>query len=168
VARDALCGDGTAATADGWTVARWLRYWLTTGTEIRPTTLRSYQIHVERHLIPHLGRIRLSDLAGRQITDMITTVGSAKNRRTNADTVDFASDQGDVAVSLERRRPGGPAARQSSLLRRGAVAASSARAGVDRAAGRSVEADRRTTVGRCMGHGADRDFPTVRGRIGSR
>jgi integrase len=79
-ARDALCGDGTTATADGWTVTRWLRYWLTTRTKIRPTTLRSYEIHVERHLIPRLGRIRLSDLAGRHITDMITAIGSTKNR----------------------------------------------------------------------------------------
>ncbi|MFF5084292.1 hypothetical protein ACFY36_45215 [Actinoplanes sp. NPDC000266] len=40
-ARDALLGDGVAATAEGWTVERWLRYWLTTRTRIRPTTLRS-------------------------------------------------------------------------------------------------------------------------------
>jgi hypothetical protein len=31
---------------------RWLRCWLTTRTKIRPTTLRSYEIHVEQHLIP--------------------------------------------------------------------------------------------------------------------
>src|SRR3954471_6683356 len=53
-ARDALLGGGDTATAEGWTVQRWLRYWLTTRTKIRPTTLRSYEVHVERHLIPHL------------------------------------------------------------------------------------------------------------------
>ena len=53
-ARDALLGDGDTATAEGWTVQRWLRYWLTTRTKIRPTTLRSYETHVENHLIPHL------------------------------------------------------------------------------------------------------------------
>jgi integrase len=79
-ARDALLGDGDTATAEGWTVARWLRHWLTTRTTIRPTTLRSYEVHVERHLIPHLGRIRLSELAGRHITDMITTIGATENR----------------------------------------------------------------------------------------
>jgi hypothetical protein len=26
---------------------RWLRYWQATRTKIRPTTLRSYQVHVE-------------------------------------------------------------------------------------------------------------------------
>jgi hypothetical protein len=80
-ARDALLGDGDTATAEGWTVARWLRYWLTTRTKIRPTTLRSYEVHVERHLIPHLGRIRLGDLAGRHITDMITAIAATDNTR---------------------------------------------------------------------------------------
>jgi len=55
-ARDAVLGRGDEqSTADAWTLARWLRYWLTTRTGIRPTTLRSYTEHVERHLIPTLG-----------------------------------------------------------------------------------------------------------------
>jgi hypothetical protein len=45
-ARDTLLGDGDTATAEGWTMQRWLRYWLTTRTKIRPTILRSYQVHV--------------------------------------------------------------------------------------------------------------------------
>ncbi|WP_203842106.1 hypothetical protein [Winogradskya humida] len=49
-ARDALLGDGGTVTAEGWTMQRWLRYWLTTRTRISPTTLRSYEVHVERHL----------------------------------------------------------------------------------------------------------------------
>jgi integrase len=79
-ARDALLGDGDVATAEGWTMQRWLRYWLTTRTKIRPTTLRSYETHVENHLIPHLGKIRLSELTGRHITDMITVIGETANR----------------------------------------------------------------------------------------
>jgi integrase len=85
-ARDALLGDGNTATAEGWTVERWLRYGLTTRTGIRPTTLRSYQTHVDNQLIPYLGRIRLSDLAGRHITDMITAVAVADNRYGRAPT----------------------------------------------------------------------------------
>ncbi|GGK44046.1 hypothetical protein GCM10010124_41120 [Pilimelia terevasa] len=54
--------------------------WLTTHTRIRPTTLRSYQIHVDRHLVPHLGRIRLNDLTGRHITAMIDTMAATVNR----------------------------------------------------------------------------------------
>ena len=66
--------------ADAWTVGRWPRYWLTTRTSIRPSTLRSYTEHVELHLIPHLGRIRLGELTGRQVADMFHTLGSTNNR----------------------------------------------------------------------------------------
>ncbi|MEV6598297.1 site-specific integrase [Actinoplanes sp. NPDC051346] len=79
-ARDALLGDGITATVEGWTMERWLRHWLTTRTRIRPTTLHSYRIHVENNLIPRLGRLRLSELTGRHITDMITTIGATNNR----------------------------------------------------------------------------------------
>jgi hypothetical protein len=65
---------------EGWTMARWLRYWLTTRTTIRPTTLRSYEAHVERRLIPRLGRVRLSELAGHHITDMMTAIAGTDNR----------------------------------------------------------------------------------------
>jgi len=55
-ARDELLERSRAErTTETWTVARWLRHWLTTRTSIRPSTLRSYTEHVERHLIPHLG-----------------------------------------------------------------------------------------------------------------
>jgi hypothetical protein len=57
-ARDELlersCAERTTQT---WTVARWLRYWLTTRSSIRPSTLRSYTEHVDQHLLPRLGRI---------------------------------------------------------------------------------------------------------------
>jgi integrase-like protein len=59
---------------------RRLRYWLSPRTKIRPATLRSYETHVENHLIPHLGRVRLSELTSRHITDMITTIGETTNR----------------------------------------------------------------------------------------
>jgi Phage integrase, N-terminal SAM-like domain len=68
------------ARADAWTVARWLRYWLTTRTSIRPSTLRSYTEHVELHLIPHLGRVRLGELTGRQVADMFQTLAATNNR----------------------------------------------------------------------------------------
>ena len=52
-ARDALLnGCDEDRGADAWTVGRWLRYWLTTRTSIRPSRLRSYTEHVERHLLP--------------------------------------------------------------------------------------------------------------------
>jgi Phage integrase, N-terminal SAM-like domain len=83
--RDAVVArDGSTPSedhgVDAWTVGRWLRYWLTTRTSIRPSTLRSYTEHVELHLIPHLGRIRLGELTGRQVADMFHTLGSTNNR----------------------------------------------------------------------------------------
>jgi integrase len=61
-------------------VARWLRYWLTTRTSIRPSTLRSYTEHVELHLIPHLGRVRLGELTGRQVADMFRDLAATNTR----------------------------------------------------------------------------------------
>jgi integrase len=67
-------------TTQTWTVARWLRYWLTTRTSIRPSTLRSYTEHVERHLIPQLGAIRLGELTGRHITAMFAALAATDTR----------------------------------------------------------------------------------------
>ncbi len=67
-------------TTQAWTVGRWLRYWLSTRTSIRPSTLRSYTEHVERHLIPYLGRIRLGELTGRDVADMFAALGAADTR----------------------------------------------------------------------------------------
>jgi len=81
-ARDTLLNhaEGEATTVEAWTVARWLRYWLTTRTSLRPSTLRSYTEHVERHLIPHLGRIPLGELTTRHITDMIGALSATTSR----------------------------------------------------------------------------------------
>src|SRR5205814_4736386 len=80
-ARDELLERSRAErTTQTWTVARWLRYWLSTRTSIRPSTLRSYTEHVERHLIPHLGRVPLGELTGRQVAAMITTLAGTTSR----------------------------------------------------------------------------------------
>jgi hypothetical protein len=41
---------------------------------LRPSTLRSYTEHVERHLVPCLGRIRLAELTGRDVAQMFTVL----------------------------------------------------------------------------------------------
>jgi len=63
-----------------------LRHWLTTRASIRPSTLRSYTQHVQRHLIPHLGRIRLGDLKGRDVAAMFAVLAATDTtpRRTAA------------------------------------------------------------------------------------
>jgi integrase len=57
-----LARTGEERTAQGWTLERWLRYWLSTRTKIRPTTKAQYTRDVEQFLIPHMGRITLADL----------------------------------------------------------------------------------------------------------
>ncbi len=79
-ARDALLNPSEDHNADARTVGRWLRYWLTTRTSIRPSTLRSYTEHVELHLIPHLGRVRRGELTGRHVADMFHTLATTNNR----------------------------------------------------------------------------------------
>src|SRR5947207_504126 len=50
-ARDAWLAAGAAdRTAHGWTIERWLRFWLSTRTAIRETTLLHYTRDVERVL----------------------------------------------------------------------------------------------------------------------
>lgn len=80
-ARDELLERSRAErTTQTWTVARWLRHWLTTRTSIRPSTLRSYTEHVERHLIPRLGRIRLGELTGRDVAAMFAVLAATDTR----------------------------------------------------------------------------------------
>jgi hypothetical protein len=57
-----------------------LRYWLTTRTSIRASTLRSYTDHVERVLVPRLGRIRLGELTARQVRAMFVELAATVNR----------------------------------------------------------------------------------------
>src|SRR3954451_3538302 len=86
-ARDALLTQSTEErTTQLWTLDRWLRYWLTTRTSIRPSTLRSYTEHVERHLVPHLGRIRLGELTGRDVSAMFAALAGTDNRYGRAPT----------------------------------------------------------------------------------
>jgi integrase len=80
-ARDELLERSRAErTSATWTVARWLRYWLSTRTRIRPSTLRSYTEHVDRHLIPHIGRTRLGELTGRDVAAMFAALSTTDTR----------------------------------------------------------------------------------------
>lgn len=55
-------------TAQAWTLTRWLRYWLrTVEPNLRPSTVHSYRGHIDRDLIPTLGRLSLADLTGRRL-----------------------------------------------------------------------------------------------------
>ena len=63
-----LEGPADRAAAGAWTVARWLRHWLRlAGPSLRPSTICGYRDHINRYLIPHLGRVSLADLDGRRL-----------------------------------------------------------------------------------------------------
>jgi len=142
LARDELLERSRAErTTATWTVARWLRYWLSTRTSIRPSTIRSYTEHVERHLIPHLGRIRLGELTGRDVAAMFTALIATGHPLWPADlALHPAPHPRHAALGIERGDPRRAAARQPGPVHRTTHPAPTPAAGVDRAAGRGVAA----------------------------
>jgi integrase len=68
-ARQAIIdGPADRAAAGAWTVARWLRYWLARAEpHLRPSTAHGYRDHIDRYLIPSIGRITLADLTGKRL-----------------------------------------------------------------------------------------------------
>ncbi len=67
-------------TGQNWTVTRWLRYWLSTRTRIRPTTKAHYAHDIDRFLIPTIGALTLAELSTRQLTAAFAEIGRANNR----------------------------------------------------------------------------------------
>ena len=87
-----LDGPADQATAGAWTLARWLRYWLAQAEpHLRPSTLHSYRDHIDRYLIPSIGRITLADLTGRRLQacfDLLSRQRTRKGTLVAASTVD--------------------------------------------------------------------------------
>ena len=55
-------GPADQAAAGAWTVARWLRYRLAQAEpHLRPWTAHGYRGHIDRYLVPSIGRITLAD-----------------------------------------------------------------------------------------------------------
>jgi integrase len=72
--QDALSADrrGLPATSDGQTVSRFLTEWLEdVERSLAPKTFRRYREMVQQHLIPELGRIKLSKLSPHDVTMML-------------------------------------------------------------------------------------------------
>jgi hypothetical protein len=59
-----------------WTVERWLTYWLTTRTSIRPTTHAMYTCHVRTFLNPAIGHLRLAEVTSRHLTAMFADLAA--------------------------------------------------------------------------------------------
>jgi len=93
-ALDQLTRLGTRAAAGGdlgcaVTTGQWLRRWLAGRQRIRASTLRGYRGHVERYLLPGLGRIPLAELAAadvRRLFASITVAGERSGRAVSAAT----------------------------------------------------------------------------------
>jgi integrase len=56
------------------TVKQFLTEWLASKTDVRSTTMRSYEGHVKRYFIPELGWLRMDQLRTSHIADMLTKV----------------------------------------------------------------------------------------------
>ncbi len=93
-----LDGPADQAAAGAWTVARWLRYWLAQAEpHLRPSTLHGYRDHINRYLIPSLGRITLADLTGKRLQACFDLLA---RQRTRNGTVIAASTVDRVRATL--------------------------------------------------------------------
>ena len=81
-ARQAIVdGPADQAAAGAWTVARWLRYWLKLAEpHLRPSTLYGYRDHIDRYLIPSIGRITPADLTGKRLQACFNLLARQRTR----------------------------------------------------------------------------------------
>ena len=76
-----LDGPADEAAAGAWTVARWLRYWLAQAEpQLRPSTLHGYRDHIDRYLIPSIGRITLAGLTGKRLQACFSLLARLRTR----------------------------------------------------------------------------------------
>jgi integrase len=69
------------AAAGAWTEARWLRYWLAQAEpHLRPSTAHGYRDHIDRYLIPSIGRITLADLTGKRLQACFNLLSRQRTR----------------------------------------------------------------------------------------
>lgn len=90
--RAVLDAPAAQAAAGAWTTARWLRHWLRMAEpSLRPSTIHRYRDHVDRYLVPSLGRITLADLTGKKLQacfDLLARRRTSKGTPLSAATVD--------------------------------------------------------------------------------
>ncbi len=96
--QDIIDGPADQAAAGAWTVARWLRHWLQLAEpHLRPSTLHGYRDHIERYLIPSLGRVTLADLTSKRLQACFDLLS---RQRTKAGTLIAASTVDRVRATL--------------------------------------------------------------------
>lgn len=81
----AQVGTGQYVFDAGITVGAWLQTWLDERLKmgiIRPSTGTAYRGHIDHHLIPHLGRLRLRDLRPGHISKMLLALEDGRSGTT--------------------------------------------------------------------------------------
>lgn len=87
---------GVPVAEKGWTVERYLAYWMTevVEQERRPATIAAYRTLVERYIVPRIGRKRLDALGPQDVRKLLNScrdatvqVGTAEPRPVSARTV---------------------------------------------------------------------------------
>ncbi|MBN1631073.1 MAG: site-specific integrase [Thermoleophilia bacterium] len=70
-----LSDKGTAVAASRITVGEYLEQWLEAqGGQVRPTTLVSYRLHVDRYIVPRIGAERLQQLTPAMVDRLYSTL----------------------------------------------------------------------------------------------
>src|SRR5258708_20825221 len=91
-------GGGGGGGGGAWTVGGGLRYWRAQAEpHLRPSTAHGYRDHIDRYLIPSLGRITLADLTGKRLQACFTLLS---RQRTSNGTPIAASTVDRVRATL--------------------------------------------------------------------
>jgi integrase len=63
------------------TVAEYLAEWLPTKRSLRPSTVKSYREHIDMHIVPLIGGVKLRELRPRQVDVMLTALTRVRGGR---------------------------------------------------------------------------------------
>ncbi|WP_160051516.1 site-specific integrase [Nocardiopsis sp. FR26] len=100
-------GTGVDVRAQVPTVAVWLKEWLDGKPDLAPGTRASYAGHINKYLVPHLGRRRLDKLRARHVEAMFAAIEEANTAilecRESDDAKVKASVRGQRVISLSTK-----------------------------------------------------------------
>jgi hypothetical protein len=99
---------GIPAEATGWTVEKFLAYWLEhiARPALKPRTIQGYEVVVRVHLVPALGRKRLSKLTAVDVRTFLRALESRCLCCLHAPTRSVSRTSGDAARSAAAASPG--------------------------------------------------------------
>ena len=127
-----------AAQADG---GEWLTEWIGAKGRISKNTVRGYQIHIEKYLIPHLGRIPLDRLRVAHVHAMIAAIADDAE----AIPVENAARR-DIETAMEAARKAGDRQGSEAVARKAGWHAAVPQAGTTLPPGSGIRATLRTAL----------------------